>query len=415
MSKRENQDRSPNGSEKGIHKLANETLAHIFLSGSLTLSTNLNSNTSSAFSLILVCHHWNTLALSLPSLWTTLDLDLHALKNWGQDAAEACLWKFASICLSRSSNQLLHLTLCHSIVGPMEKLANLGAISDRWVSLNTDSTTLTNIVNDRSNFSGFSKLCFLSLNVRSEPLGRISDTTGPIIDLDDDEEDQEHTGETNVEAPHLKYFQCRLRLSLSHRNDAQDAFFCLPHSLRANVTDLTIVSCAHLGTLSEKMRGTLTNRMARLTHLRLCLSSSAPAISNNLTPPHPTSLSLPHVTHLFVDSAMGGQSANHDDAWKHLSYLTLPSLTHLHVSQKQPEEEDPNHNEFFGRFLLKTRQVRSLVTRQVGLKHTMALIKSLNPETITNSNDFDDLEKWGVLRSFHRGSTDGATEHGDGL
>ncbi|KAF6759064.1 hypothetical protein DFP72DRAFT_1167329 [Ephemerocybe angulata] len=393
---------------RGIHSLPNETLNQIFTSGSLTLSTNPATNTSPAFTLLLVCRNWRALAMALPPLWTTLDFDCCYLeKKWGRSTAEVLLWKFAQLCLSKSTMQPLDLTFCCHLIGaPMAKLAQFGATSDRWVSLTLVSNTLTAIVNDQKHFVGFPALRSMDIRMLSRPLGRISDYSGPIIDIGDDPDWEPFDGAA-LNLPSLKLLRVQLRMSLSHRIDAHDGFLGLPRAIGTGITHLTIINCAHLGTFSERMRAALTVNMTFLTHFHLHLSASTPKISNSLAPTQPSALTLPFVTHLFVDGGMKNRESCHDDAWRHLAFLRLPALTHLHISQAAPEDRDPSTDPHFCRFISECRQVRTLATRGVGLKHSMALLEALNPEVLMISTPFDNTPARAVLCNLFKDMLEG--------
>ncbi|KAF5342223.1 hypothetical protein D9611_001715 [Ephemerocybe angulata] len=365
----------------GIHTLPNEIVNNIFLSGSLTLSTNPTTSTSPAFTLLLVCRRWRALAIALQPLWTTLDLDRCYLEQrWGQATAEILLWKFAQLCLSRTATRPLHFTFCCGSIGaPMQKLAELGATSDRWVSLTLASNTLTTILNDRKNFAGFPALRHLDMHMLSRPLGRISDFSGPIIDIDDDPDWAPFDG-VALDLPALKLLRVQLRMSLSHRNDAQDGFLGLPRTIGTNITHLTIRSCAHLGTLSK----------------RISLASA-----------QPSALTLPFVTHLVVDGGRKHQESHHDDVWRHLAFLRLPVLAHLRISQTAPEDRDPSTNPHFGNFLSNCHQIQTLTTHQVSLKHTTALLEALKPRALTISDAFDHASSREVLCNMLKGMLKG--------
>ncbi|KAF5328995.1 hypothetical protein D9611_013462 [Ephemerocybe angulata] len=385
------------GFEHGIHKLPNETLAQIFLSGSLTLSTNPGRNGSPAFNLLLVSRHWNALASSLPSLWTTLDLDLYSLEKDRRGAeAEIILWRFAKLCLSRASKQGLHITLCGPIQAPMENLARLGATSDRWASLNLCSAkALTHIINDRKNFSGFPKLRSLEMHVRTN----VCWDNFQVVPADD-EDDLLPLGGPDLGTLELAHFYLRLHLSSqSSREAAEGIVLALPNDLRSSVTHLLMEKCDHPGMLSARMRKLLTAGMGSLTHLHLELPSIQldPEATMPTLPGH---LTLPHITYLSISSLSCQHAAMRDDVWRNLDYLIVPSLKHLRIVQILPEEEGCQTNAYVTRILSRGQRIQTLATQQVSLKHSIALIEALRPEKILISNAFNSPTIRGTLSKF---------------
>lgn len=379
---------APGGFKYGINKLANETLTQIFLSGSLTLSTNPEKSNSPAFSLLLVCRHWNALALSLPSLWTTLNLDFYNLgKSRRREEAEVILWKFAGLCLSRSSNQHLHLTLCSLIEEPMENLARLGAPSDRWASLNLSTNNLLDIINDRQNFSGFPALRSLVTRVHLSYDWDSSGAQGTIVDGDDI---IRSAGDPDLGFLALRHFNVCIRLGLStvDREGSEGTFLSLPSDLRSNITHLSMEQCSHPSTLSARMREVLTAGMGSLTHLHLNLPRMR-IEWDETTPPYPGHLTLPHVTFLSISSLSCRSNGMRDDAWRNLDYLMLPSLKHLRVTQIMPEDEDIHRNPYLTRFLSRGLRIQTLATQQIGLTHSIALFEALKPEMLFVSNSFN--------------------------
>ncbi|KAF6759062.1 hypothetical protein DFP72DRAFT_844822 [Ephemerocybe angulata] len=364
-------------SGRGIHKLPNETMNHIFLSGSLTLSTNPAKNTSPAFTLLLVCRRWKVLASALSPLWATLNLDRFYLEEkWGQTAAEDLLWKFANLCLSKSRAHPLHLTFCHSIGAPLEKLAQLGATSDRWVSLTLSSGTLVAILNDRKSFVGFPVLQYLETYIPSTRARNVVDIqeVAPCSD-------------PGMVFPQLACFRFHLRLSSIGRASTQEAFLGLPDHIQKNVTHLSIERSLHLPLLPSRIHTVLTSNMDRLTHLHLKLTSQ-----NSSDIPDLSSfgyLTLPRLVFISLDSPSCQAVEMRDDVWKILDCLRLPALEHLHIAQIMPEAQDPQINVFFTRFLSRCQQpIQTLALRQVSLKHSLALMEALKPEALFLANHF---------------------------
>ncbi|KAF6759020.1 hypothetical protein DFP72DRAFT_1104277 [Ephemerocybe angulata] len=378
-----------NGRAHSINRLPNETINEIFLSGSLTLSTNPAKNTSPAFTLLLVCRHWKALATALTPLWTTLNLDRHYLeRRSGRAAAEVLLWKFAKLCLSKSTTQPLHLTFCHAIGAPLERLAQLGATSDRWVTLTLYSNTLTDILNDRKTFVGFPALQALNT------------CTGEVADV----LDADLYRDMGMTAPRLAYFSLRVCLSGVQRATARDAFLGLSDDIVKSVTHLSLERCLHLWLLPPRMRTMLGSDMDRLTHLYLKLPGHTKG-GDSSSAPFADHLTLPYLTFLSLDSFSCRLMETRDDVWRNLDHLRLPALEHLFIAQILPETQDPHTNAFFTRFLSNCRQIRTLATRQVSLKHTSALVEALKPERVFLSNNFNRPSMRAIVSDLVKGIT----------
>ncbi|KAF6759049.1 hypothetical protein DFP72DRAFT_844810 [Ephemerocybe angulata] len=377
-----------------INRLPNEIINEIFLSGSLTLSTNPAKNTSPAFTLLLVCRHWKALATALTPLWTTLNLDRHYLeRRSGRAAAEVLLWKFAKLCLSKSTTQPLHLTFCHAIGAPLERLAQLGATSDRWVTLTLYSNTLTNILNDRKTFVGFPVLQALNTRIFSARTGEVADVLHADLYRDLD-----------VTAPRLAYFRLGVYMAGFQRTRAQDAFLGLSDDIVKSVTHLSVRMLLQLWLLPPRMRTMLVSNMERLTHLYLKLpghvESESAAFADRFTLPCLTFLSI------SIESYPSWLAeVISDNVWRNLDHLRLPALEHLCIAQILPETQDPHTNAFFTRFLSNCRQIRTLATRQVSLKHTSALVEALKPERVFLSNNFNRPSMRAIVSDLVKGIT----------